>query len=257
MKLNSPRLCVLFTNHNDYYGLLQSAHDTIRTVKAPKTDYQKQTEQVIKEIQGKYKPTLLLHACCGPCSSYVIEFLSEYFNITIYYYNPNIYPEQEYNRRLKELEDFLPRFPPASENKVKLIKADYIPEEFYEATNTPNEKELQTEAERGERCRRCYLLRLKHSYEYACQNGFDYFTTTLSISPYKDAEKINIIGNDLEKTGTTKFLPSDFKKKNGFLRSLQISSEYGLYRQDYCGCVYSKQNTEKQRNEKNGSNSNS
>ena len=236
---------------------LQSAHGSIKIVKDKKNDYLKQMEQVLKEIQASNKPSLLLHACCGPCSSYVIELLSEYFNITILYYNPNIYPEREYSRRLKELEDFLPRFPPALTNKVKIVQANYNPQDFYTAINASQETELQTEPERGERCRRCYLLRLKYSYEYACQNGFDYFTTTLSISPYKDAEKINIIGNDLEKTGTTKFLPSDFKKKNGFLRSLQISSEYGLYRQDYCGCIYSKQNTEKQRNEKNGSNSNS
>lgn len=244
-----------------------------------KADYQKQLDDILKRIvhnlsvpinsdghtspaANSYKPTLLLHACCAPCSSYVIEYLAQYFDITIYYYNPNIHPQEEYERRLSELENFLPRFPKAVTNKVKLITAPYDPEDFFTATNTRNEPDLQTEHERGERCRRCYLLRMKKSYEYACENNFDWFTTTLSISPYKDAEKINVIGKQLEEsfmtdtitsaseksnnqnasTVHTKFLTSDFKKKNGFLRSLQLSSEYGLYRQDYCGCIYSKQN---------------
>ena len=227
------------------------ACDTITIVSTQKQDYQKQLEQVLQDINGT-KPTLLLHACCAPCSSYVLEYLSAYFNITIYYYNPNIYPPQEYTRRLEELKTFLPKFPSSIENNVKLEQTEYNPEDFYIATNAKNEIELQTESEKGERCRRCYLQRLKVSYSFACRNNFDYFTTTLSISPYKDAEKINIIGRELEKTGTTKFLPSDFKKKNGYLRSLQLSKEYGLYRQDYCGCVYSKINTEKERKEKNG-----
>lgn len=213
-------------------------------MKQVKADYQKQMEQVIQDIQDS-KPSLLLHACCAPCSSYVIEYLSKYFDITIYYYNPNIFPSEEYGRRLKELEDFLPRFSPAIENKIKLVQAEYNPEDFYTATNVREEPELQTEEERGERCRRCYLLRLKVSYEYACEHKFDYFTTTLSISPHKDALKINTIGKELEEKGCTKFLSSDFKKKNGYLRSLQLSREYGLYRQDYCGCAYSKANNNK------------
>ena len=227
----------------------------MKAMSTRKEDYQKLLEAELDRIKNNplykdiVKPSLLLHACCGPCSSYVLEYLSVYFNITIYYYNPNIFPPQEYNRRLKELEDFLPRFPPALENKVHLVKAEYNPDEFYTATNAKKETELQTEEERGERCRRCYQFRLKKSYDYACSNRFDYFTTTLSISPHKDAVKINTIGKELEKDGCTRFLTSDFKKKNGFLRSLQISSEYGLYRQDYCGCVYSKTNTERQRNQ--------
>ena len=227
---------------------------------SPKQDYQKQLEQVLQSVSPNEpdgKPSLLLHACCAPCSSYVLEYLSVYFNITIYYYNPNIFPPQEYTRRLEELKSFLPRFIPASENKVSLVQAEYIPEDFYQETNARNEPELQTEAEKGERCRRCYRLRMKTSYDYACSHGFDYFTTTLSISPHKDAEKINAIGRELEKLGSTRFLPSDFKKKNGYLRSLQLSKEYGLYRQDYCGCVYSKQITEKERKEKHGTISNS
>jgi predicted adenine nucleotide alpha hydrolase (AANH) superfamily ATPase len=192
------------------------------------------------------KPTLLLHACCGPCSSYCLETLVPYFDITIYYYNPNISPQQEYARRLSELEKFLTRFPAALSGGVKLVEAAYDPEDFFMATNVRNEPELAAEPERGERCRRCYELRMKKSYEYACANGFDWFTTTLSISPHKDAEKINTIGFALEarthevaQTKATRFLPSDFKKKNGFLRSTQITEEYGMWRQDYCGCIYS------------------
>ena len=205
------------------------------------------------------KPTLLLHACCGPCSSYCIETLVPYFDITIYYYNPNISPQQEYDRRLSELAKFLARFPDAISGGVKLVEAQYNPEEFYDATNVRNEPELAAEPERGERCRRCYSLRMGKAYEYACANGFDWFTTTLSISPHKDAEKINVIGFALEAgaleaaqtqttaqtqksqphTKATRFLPSDFKKKNGFLRSTQLTEEYGMWRQDYCGCTYS------------------
>lgn len=212
------------------------------------------------------KPSLLLHACCGPCSSYCLETLVPYFDITIYYYNPNISPQQEYARRLSELEKFLTRFPAALSGGVKLVEATYNPEDFFTATNVRNEPELAAEPERGERCRRCYELRMKKAYEYASANGFDWFTTTLSISPHKDAEKINTIGFALERsaleaaqseaalsaaeplesghksqpqTKTTRFLPSDFKKKNGFLRSTQITEEYGMWRQDYCGCIYS------------------
>ena len=177
--------------------------------------------------------------------------LVPYFDITIYYYNPNISPQQEYERRLSELEKFLARFPAALSGSVKLVEATYDPEDFFTATNVRNEPELAAEPERGERCRRCYELRMGKAYEYACANGFDWFTTTLSISPHKDAEKINVIGFALEagahgtaqgnqpRTKATRFLPSDFKKKNGFLRSTQLTEEYGMWRQDYCGCIYS------------------
>lgn len=229
--------------------------------------YYRQLDLIIKDIQIKMnegtfvKPSLLLHACCGPCSSYVIEYLSKYFDITIFYYNPNIHPAAEYYRRLNELKKFLTVFPDAKSNNVKFIESNYNPEDFFKATNIMEETALQTEAERGERCRRCYKLRMEKAYKYACLNKFDYFTTTLSISPYKDAEKINTIGKSLQKESEvtaenlsvmkiTKFLPSDFKKHGGFLRSTQLSAEYGLWRQDYCGCIYSKQNTEKARKEK-------
>ena len=209
-----------------------------------KSIYQKELDQLLSSLEkSEKKPTLLLHACCGPCSSYVIEYLTEFFDITILYYNPNIYPQEEYERRLGELEDFLPRFSPAVLGKVKLVKAEYEPSQFYEAVGTDKEPELAREPEKGERCRRCYELRLKRAYQYACEHNFDYFCTTLSISPFKDAEKINVIGQSLAaenaSSSAPKWLPSDFKKKSGFLRSLEISEEYGLYRQQYCGCVFS------------------
>lgn len=204
-------------------------------------------QQQIKKIETEgRRPSLLLHACCAPCSSAVLEYLSSIFDISIYYYNPNIHPEAEYSRRLEELETFLETTNRklVFKNQTKLIHAEYHTEDFFAATNVRNEPELQTEPERGERCRRCYYFRMKKAYQYATEHGFDYFTTTLSISPYKDAQKINTIGQQLEQenpTGTT-YLYADFKKKNGFLRSLQLSDEYGLYRQDYCGCIFSEQN---------------
>ncbi len=213
-----------------------------------KKNYQKELDLILEKIKFQEeeepehkKPTLLLHACCGPCSSYVIEYLSKFFDITIYYYNPNIHPRQEYFRRLEELKKFLTQFPDAIQNKVKLVEDEYNPEDYFKQTNVRLETELQTEPEKGERCRRCYKFRMERAYKYACKNNFDWFTTTLSISPHKDSEKINTIGRMLENENT-KFLPADFKKKGGFLRSTQLSEEYGLWRQDYCGCVYSKQN---------------
>lgn len=213
------------------------------------------------------KPRLLLHACCAPCSSYTLEYLCKYFDITIYYYNPNIHPAEEYERRLNELENFLPRFladknssagTAAAGATIDLQETDYNPQEFFDAVQAQRDN-LESEPERGERCRRCYQLRMEKAYEYARQNGFDWFTTTLSISPHKDAQKINEIGRALEDrardalqgqnaaASAPKFLYSDFKKKNGYKRSLELSKEYGLYRQDYCGCVYSKENIERSR----------
>ena len=214
-----------------------------------KIDYNRLMENQIAQFSNASntnKPTLLLHACCAPCSSAVLERLSNFFDITIFYYNPNIHPQAEYERRRDELNSFISNFPPAA--NISLIITDYNPEEFFSATNVNNEPELKTESERGERCRRCYQFRMKKAFEYACQNSFDYMTTTLSISPHKDAEKINSIGKELEQSArnssdNTKKIPaflfSDFKKKNGFKRSLEISAEYNLYRQDYCGCVFS------------------
>lgn len=220
-------------------------------------NYQAELEKILKSIEDKYqiddkiaeKPKLLLHACCGPCSSYVLEYLNRFFDITIFYYNPNIHPEAEYTRRLEELEEFLPKFSKNFENpNINLIKEEYNPEDFYGAIKIKENPELAKEKEKGVRCYRCYEFRLKKAFEYAKKNDFDYFCTTLSISPFKDAEKINVIGELLEKTHREnnptdfcpKWLTSDFKKKGGFQRSLEISKEYDLYRQQYCGCVYSK-----------------
>ena len=219
-----------------------------------KRNYQKELDSLLAGLDGE-RPKLLLHACCGPCSSYVIEFLAEFFEITILYYNPNIYPNEEYERRLNEIIDFLPKFEPAVKNKVCFVEDVYNPQEFYDAVNTKNEPDLAVEAEKGERCRRCYEFRLRRGFDYALNNDFDYFCTTLSISPFKDAEKINVLGAEIvdeflknhsagEEKKVPKWLVSDFKKKGGFKRSLEISQEFNLYRQQYCGCVYSKVNKE-------------
>ena len=219
-------------------------------------NYQKQLEEILTKITaeksqnaGSKKPTLLLHACCAPCSSYVIEYLAGIFDITIFYYNPNIHPKEEYDRRLEELKKFLKQFPEAMQYDIKLTIDSYNPEDYFAATNVRSEVELQKEPEKGERCRRCYEFRMRRAFDFAQKNHFDWFTTTLSISPHKDSEKINTIGRELEAdraptdgrllNSGTKFLPADFKKKGGFLRSTQLSAEYGLWRQDYCGCVFS------------------
>ncbi len=206
-------------------------------------NYQKQLDKLLNKLEGSaVKPSLLLHACCGPCSSYVLEYLSKYFQITVLYYNPNIYPPAEYERRLAELKKLYESFGPVVENGVKLVECEYEPEQFYEAVGVRSQPELAKEAEKGERCRRCYKFRLERAYNYAKENHFDYFCTSLSISPFKDAVKINEIGAQLEEESSPKWLVSDFKKKGGFKRSLELSKEYGMYRQDYCGCVYSMKN---------------
>ena len=214
-----------------------------------KINYQKKLDELIAELTAAgRRPSLLLHACCGPCSSYVLEYLSKYFQITVLYYNPNIYPQAEYERRLAELKKLYEVFPPALNTGVKVVECEYDPEQFYDAVGVRGEPELATEPEKGERCRRCYKLRLQRAYDYAAANHFDYFCTSLSISPFKDAVKINELGIELERAQLTgaeisetspKWLFSDFKKKGGFKRSLELSKEYGMYRQDYCGCVYS------------------
>ena len=210
-----------------------------------KINYQKKLDDLLAGISAEgRRPTLLLHACCGPCSSYVLEYLSSRFEITVLYYNPNIYPPAEYDRRLNELLNFYTKFVPAK--NVRVIQAPYDPEDFYKAAGTRENPELANEQERGERCRRCYELRLRYTYNYAREHSFDYFCTTLSISPFKDADMINEIGACLGEGALRQaqgprplWLPSDFKKKNGFKRSLELSAEYDLYRQEYCGCIYS------------------
>ena len=217
-------------------------------------EHQQATPEQIEFSPHPRKPSLLLHACCGPCSSYVLEYLSKYFQITVLYYNPNIYPQEEYERRLAELKKLYEVFPPALNTGVKVVECEYAPEQFYDAVGVREEPELANEPEKGERCRRCYKLRLERAAAYAAQKHFDYFCTSLSISPFKDAVKINELGVEIERslladsdavktsasTSTSpKWLFSDFKKKGGFKRSLELSEEYGMYRQTYCGCVYS------------------
>lgn len=206
-----------------------------------KINYQLKLEEIIKSLDGK-TPKLLLHACCGPCSSYVLEYLSNYFEITILYYNPNIYPEEEYNRRLNELKKFVPK---VYKNKINVIEDDYIPNEYYNSI-----KGLELLGEKSKRCYECYKLRLNRAAKYAKENNYDYFTTTLSISPYKISEWINEIGENLEKEYNVKYLYADFKKNNGYKRSQELSKEYGLYRQDYCGCSFSKNDRDKYEKEK-------
>ncbi len=198
---------------------------------ANRINYNLEMEKILAALPKDPKPTLLLHACCAPCSSAVLERLREAFSITILYYNPNIYPPQEYHRREQELERFLKD---AGMSGIPLIELPYDPQEFYTAV-----KGLEQEPERGERCTVCYRLRMEQAARYAAAHGFDWFTTTLSISPVKDPVRINQIGQELAQKYGVAHLPSEFRKKNGYKRSLELSAEYGLYRQDYCGCVFS------------------
>ena len=205
-------------------------------------NYQLELEKILKEEEGK-TPKLLLHACCGPCSSYVIEYLNKYFDITILYYNPNISPQEEFTKRLKEIKRLIKEIP--HENKLELIEGRY---DYNEFTNIS--KGLEDCPEGGERCFKCYRLRLEESAKYAKENNYDYFGTTLSISPYKNSKKLNEIGEELSNKYGIKYLYSDFKKKNGYRRSIELSNEYNLYRQDYCGCIYSKEEKIKKDKEK-------
>lgn len=198
-------------------------------------NYQKKLEETLASLSGG--ETLLLHDCCAPCGSYVLEYLSAYFNITLLYYNPNISPESEYEKRVAELKRLLKEMP--LKNNAELIEGKYEPEKFAELS-----KGLETLPERGERCFKCYALRLEETAKLAAEKNFDFFSTTLSVSPHKDAEKLNEIGAELEKKYGVKYLYSDFKKREGYKRSIALSKEYGLYRQNYCGCVYSRKAAE-------------
>lgn len=199
-----------------------------------KVNYQKQLDKIIDEIQNNSKtPTLLLHSCCAPCSSYVLEYLSQYFKITVFYYNPNISPKEEYIKRVEEQKRLISQLP--VKNPVDFIEGDYEPQDFYDIA-----KGLEQVPEGGERCFNCYKLRLEKTTKLAYDLNMDYFTTTLSISPYKNALKLNEIAEELSEIYSVKNLPSDFKKKEGYKRSIQLSKEYDLYRQDYCGCIFSK-----------------
>lgn len=196
-------------------------------------NYQKELDKLISTIPDGQVPRLLIHGCCAPCSSYCLEYLSQYFSITLYFYNPNIYPESEYSLRSDEARRFISEMD--FKHPVEFIEGAFDPKEFYDAV-----KGYEKDPEGGERCFRCYRLRLESTAKLAKELGFDYFTTTLSISPLKRADKINEIGEEIAEIYQVKHLPSDFKKKNGYKRSTELSKEYGLYRQDYCGCVFSK-----------------
>ncbi len=215
-------------------------------------NYQKELDKIIEKIAGK-APRLFLHSCCAPCSSYVLEYLRQYFRITVFYYNPNITEDAEYRKRVEEQKRLI-----AAYNKkygcidfadiqmeqrqehphgypIEIIEGDYEPECFFEMA-----KGLEDCPEGGERCFACYELRLRETAKRASAGAYDYFTTTLTISPLKNAVKLNEIGERLAEEYYVNWLPSDFKKRGGYQRSIELSKEYDLYRQDYCGCVYSR-----------------
>ncbi|MBE5876297.1 MAG: epoxyqueuosine reductase QueH [Lachnospiraceae bacterium] len=220
-------------------------------------NYQKELDKLIDGLVKQDKvPTLFLHSCCAPCSSYVLEYLRQYFKITVFYYNPNISAEPEYVKRVEEQKRLIAAYnEQALDSMVKraddtfvkvypidIVEGDYIPQEFYDIA-----KGLEQCPEGGERCYACYELRLRKTAQQAAEQGFDYFATTLTISPLKNAPKLNEIGEKLSAEYDVAWLPSDFKKKNGYKRSIELSAEYDLYRQDYCGCIYSKVEREKQK----------
>ena len=207
-------------------------------------NYQKELEKILNTLQEKgeaapdYRPPrLFLHSCCAPCSSYCLEYLCRYFLITVFYYNPNISPAEEYEKRAAEQQHLIRELP--AKHPITLVVGAYEPERFYAVS-----RGLETVPEGGERCFRCYRLRLEAAAKMAAEGGFDYFATTLTISPLKNAGKLNEIGEELSQIYKVEHLPSDFKKKNGYRRSVELSAEYGLYRQNYCGCVFSKREQE-------------
>ena len=191
-------------------------------------NYQKELDKTLEQLEKEERvPTLLLHSCCAPCSSYVLEYLSQYFQITVFYYNPNIYPESEYTKRILEQQTLIGQL--KSKYPISFMAGAYDKERFYAMAE------------------KCYELRLREAAEVAKKGNFDYFTTTLSISPMKNAVKLNEIGMRLAEEYQVAYLLSDFKKKNGYKRSIELSKEYGLYRQDYCGCEFSKREREQQK----------
>lgn len=202
-------------------------------------NYQLKTDEIIKNLDGV--PKLLLHCCCAPCSSYVLEYLTEYFEITAFFYNPNITDIKEYEKRKSELKRYISqrdfRYP------VTMIDGDHEPEEFFAIS-----KGREDIPEGGERCRMCYKLRLEKTAQLAKEKKYDYFCTTLSVSPHKNAQWLNEIGGESEQKYGVMYLYSDFKKRNGYKRSIELSAEYGLYRQNFCGCVFSRKQSLKQEN---------
>ena len=221
--------------------LLNFSLDYTYWCKMNKQNYSICLENTIsKIIAAKERKSLLLHACCAPCSSYVLEYLSQYFDITLFFFNPNISPEEEYRFREEELSRLIGEMPLPS--SVKLMSGRYDPEEFYSMAKGKEELD-----EGGARCFDCYKLRLRESARIAKENGFDFFCTTLSISPYKNAEWLNSIGKELADEYGVEYLFSDFKKKSGYKRSCELSDIYSLYRQDYCGCEFSQRSAQKRK----------
>jgi len=197
-------------------------------------NYQKKLDSILENIDYEGRiPRLLLHSCCAPCSSYVLEYLSNFFEITIYYYNPNISPFEEYEKRKAEQKKFISKL--KTKHKMDFLESNYDDYIFKEIS-----KGLEEVKEGGSRCFKCYEFRIRSTAGKAIEGSYDYFTTTLSISPHKNASKINEIGSKLQEELSIKYLYADFKKKNGYKRSIELSGEYNLYRQNYCGCIYSK-----------------
>lgn len=196
-----------------------------------KRNYQRELEELLTTLT--IRPTLLLHCCCAPCSSYSLEYLSSYFDITVFFYNPNITEQEEYEKRRTEEIRFLQEYP--FYNPVHWMEAEFQPEQFWKIADG-----LENVPEGGIRCFQCYELRLRQTAKAAKVGNFDYFCTTLSISPHKNADKLMEIGEKLQKEYQVKYLPTDLKKKNGYKRSIELSGEYHLYRQNYCGCIFSK-----------------
>lgn len=197
-----------------------------------KINYQRELEKQLEAIDKKV-PRLLLHVCCAPCSSYVLEYLSEYFEITVFYYNPNISPESEFRFRADEEKRFIGEISPR--NPIHYVEGVYDSQRYFEQV-----RGLESAPEGGERCNICFKMRLEEAARLCSEQGFDCFSTTLTISPLKSAEKLNRIGEQAAKKYNTVWLPSDFKKKNGYKRSIELSHEHNLYRQNYCGCIFSK-----------------
>ncbi|MBR3276238.1 MAG: epoxyqueuosine reductase QueH [Eubacterium sp.] len=201
---------------------------------AQNRNYQKESDAIIEGVLREGKtPSLLLHACCAPCSSYCLEYLSDYFSITLYYYNPNIGSEEEYRHRCAEAQRLVNSLP--VKNPVSFLESRYEPERYYEAVSG-----LEQEPEGGKRCEVCFRLRLSEAAKAAKEGGFDFFTTTLSISPLKNAQLLNEIGKEISEEYGVSYFYSDFKKKGGYQRSIELSREYDLYRQNFCGCIFSK-----------------
>ncbi len=220
-----------------------------------KQNYSKELEKRIEEFQKKGEcPKLLLHACCAPCSSYCLEYLREYFDVTVFFYNPNITEEAEYRKRVIEEKRLIAEYNRQIEEKnfegmnsdekarkIEIIEGEYVPKDFYDAA-----RGYEDCKEGGERCRKCFELRLNETARVARERGFDFFTTTLTISPLKNADVLNEVGRE---AGGDMFLPSDFKKKNGYKRSIELSKMFDLYRQDFCGCSFSKAQREREKSE--------